>query len=191
MVDLPAVAAWRHIEARAGFEVLFSRRNGDGHLLEGHSLGVEDGAAWSVLYTLEVDAHWRTRSAFVACTSADDARDVRIVGDGEGRWTVDGVAAAVVDGCLDVDLEASACTNMLPVRRLALGVGEQAHAPAVYVRAPSLTVERLEQTYTRVGDEDGLHQYDYASPRFDFHARLSFDDRGLVHEYPGIATRIA
>jgi len=191
MVDPPAVAAWRHIEARAGFEVLFSRRKGDGHLLEGHSVGVEDGVAWSVRYWLEVDVHWKTRTAFIACTSADGVRDVRIVGDGTGRWTVDGVAAAVVDGCLDVDLEASACTNMLPVRRLALGVGERAHAPAVYVRAPSLVVERLDQTYTRVGDEDGLQQYDYASPRFDFHARLSFDDHGLVHEYPGIATRIA
>jgi uncharacterized protein len=191
MADLPAAAAWRHIEARAGFEVLFSRGTGDGHLLDGHSVGIEDGEAWSVRYAVEVDASWRTRSAYVVCTSAKGIREVRIVGDGAGGWTVDGVAAPEVAGCLDVDLEASACTNVLPVRRLALGVGERADAPAVYVRAPSLEVERLEQGYSRVGDEDDLHQYDYASPRFDFYARLVFDEQGLVVEYPGIATRIS
>ena len=190
MADLPAFAAWRHIEARAAFEVLFSRRAGEGHLLEGHSVGVEDGVAWSVRYTVEVDAEWKTRSAYVACTSTEGTRDARVVGDGDGGWTVDGVRAPDVSGCFDVDMEASACTSVLPVRRLALGEGEHADAPAVYVRAPSLAVERLEQTYTRVGDEDGLHQYDYASPRFDFYARLTFDDHGLVVEYPGIATRI-
>jgi hypothetical protein len=58
------------------------------------------------------------------------------------------------------------------------------------VRAPSLAVERLEQTYRRGGDEDGLHNYDYASPRFDFYARLRFDHHGLVVDYPGIATRM-
>src|SRR5262249_41246686 len=165
MVDVPAVAAWRHIEARAGFEVLFSRRRGDGHLLEGHTVAVEDGVAWSVHYSLEVDVHWKARTAFVACTSADGVRDVRIVGDGAGRWTVDGVAAAAVDGCLDVDLEASACTNMLPVRRLALSVGERAHAPPVYGRAPSLVVERLPQPSSLAGDPGGRQPYEAASPR--------------------------
>jgi hypothetical protein len=190
MADLPVAAAWRHVDVRDGFEVLFARRTVDGHRLEGCSTGVEDGVAWSVRYTLEVAPDWTTRSAQLVCTSAEGSREVRIEGDGAGGWTVDGAPAHEVRGCLDVDLEASACTNMLPVRRLGLGEGERADAPAVYVRAPSLAFERLEQRYTRVGDEEGLHRYEYASPRFDFYALLAFDDHGLVVEYPGIATRI-
>lgn len=40
-------------------------------------------------------------------------------------------------GCLDVDLELSALMNALPVRRMELGTGQRAAAPAVYVRARS------------------------------------------------------
>jgi hypothetical protein len=190
MADPPVTAAWRHLDARDGFEVLFARRAVDGSLLEGHSTALEDGKVWSVHYALEVDVTWKTRSAYVACSSANGTHDVRIQGDGAGGWTVDGVSAPELAGCLDVDLEASACTNALPVRRLGLDVGERADAPAVYVRAPSLAVERLEQSYVRMADEDGLRQYDYAAPRFEFQARLVFDEHGLVLDYPGIAVRM-
>jgi hypothetical protein len=109
--------------------------------------------------------------------------------DGVARWRVDGVRRPDLDGCFDVDLESSACTNLLPVRRLQLRVGEATDAPAVYVRAADLTVERLEQHYRRVED-DGPHEaYDYAAPTFDFAGRLLYDRSGLVTDYPGIASR--
>jgi hypothetical protein len=90
---------------------------------------------------------------------------------------------------LDVDLESSAMTNALPVHRIALGVGQQAAAPAAYVRSLALTVERLEQIYGRVADEDGRQWYDYSVPVFDFACRLAYDESGLVLDYPGIAVR--
>jgi hypothetical protein len=111
--------------------------------------------------------------------------------DGAGRWTVSGARAPGVDGCLDVDLEASSLTNAFPVHRLGLEVGQQADAPAAYVRALDLNVERLEQRYTRKPD-DGKHQrYDYISPAFRFEAELVYDETGLVIDYPGIAVRAA
>ena len=79
---------------------------------------------------------------------------LRAESDGAGHWRVNGVAVEELDGCLDIDLEASACTNTLPIHRLGLGVGQTADAPAVYVRAVDLAVERLEQRYARV-DSDG------------------------------------
>ena len=92
---------------------------------------------------------------------------------------------------LDVDLEASAMTNALPVRRIGLPVAARAAAPAAYVRAVSLAVERLEQTYVRAADEASWQRYDYAAPAFDFTARLVYDQAGLVLDYPGIAVRAA
>ena len=85
-----------------------------------------------------------------------------------------------------MDLEASACTNTLPVHRLALPVGKETVAAAVYVQALDLAVRRLDQTYRRLDD----HRFDYASEG-DFRAVLTYDAAGLVVDYPGIAKRFA
>ncbi len=80
--------------------------------------------------------------------------------------------APELDGCLDVDLESSVCTNKLPVHRLHLGVGQAGDVPAAYVRALDLRVERLEQRYVRAADDQKHQRYDYSAPVFDFAARL-------------------
>ena len=187
--ELPPSAAWQHEGSRSGFEVVWSGRRDEGHLLTGRTVAVQDGRPWSVDYEVLVDAAWRTRLARVTGRSAVGSRSVRLLNDGQGRWRVDGRAEPLLDGCLDVDLEASAVTNAFPVRRLGLAPGERATAPAAYVRAETLTVERLAQDYRR-RDEDGPGQsYDYAAPAFDFACLLRYDDAGLVVDYPGIAVR--
>jgi uncharacterized protein len=102
---------------------------------------------------------------------------------------VDGVPAPALRGCRDVDLESSSFTNALPVHRLRLEVGRAAEAPAVYVRALDLTVERLEQRYARIADEGSRERYEYAAPRFEYAGRLAYDAAGLLLDYPGIAER--
>jgi uncharacterized protein len=190
-VDLPASAAWRHLDARVGFEVVFLRRTPDGCRLDGHSTAVEDGEAWSVSYTVMIDTSWATRSAHIVGRSAQGTHEVRLEGDGIGGWRVDGRGAPHVNGCLDVDLEASACTNALPIHRLRLDVGDQVDSPAVYVRAPDLRVEMLEQRYVRLPNDADHSRYDYAAPEFDYRGVLVYDEFGLVVDYPGIAVRVA
>jgi hypothetical protein len=89
------------------------------------------------------------------------------------------------------DLEATACTNLLPVRRFNLGVGKPMATPAAFVRAPGLEIERLEQSYLRLasGDDDGV-RFEYRAPRFGYDDELEFAADGLITEYPGIATRV-
>lgn len=72
---------------------------------------------------------------------------------------------------------------------MGLALGGRAAAPAAYVRAAGLDVERLEQRYVRVADEGPRQRYDYAAPAFDFACRLDYDEYGLVLGYPGIAVR--
>ena len=182
-------AAWRHVDARAGFEVVFLRREADGVRVDGQVTAVEDGVPWSVRYAVTLDAVWATRSVEIAGRSEAGEQRVTLEADGAGGWLVDGAPAPHVSGCLDVDLEASAFTNTFPVNRLRLAVRERADAPAAYVRAPDLRVERLEQSYVRLPDEGARSRYDYASPAFDFRAVLAYDREGLVLDYPGIATR--
>jgi hypothetical protein len=188
--DTTLAAAWRHRDAADGFEVLFVAAGPDGgRRLTGHVAAVEDGVARAVDYEIAVDAAWRTRGARIRTRTPRGTTDITVEGDGEGRWRVDGAPAPALDGCLDVDLEASACTNAFPVRRLGLPVGGAAEAPAAYVRAPDLRVQRLEQRYQRLDDDGDRHRYAYASPAFGFEAVLSFDVLGFVVDYPGIAVR--
>jgi uncharacterized protein len=182
-----AIAAWRHVDARTGFEVLFLPSDADPLVFEGHVAAVEEGEAWSVRYTIAARPNWSAHTARVEIRSASGERQVQLDADGHGAWRVDGKPAPHLDGCLDVDLEASAFTNAFPVHRLHLEVGDEAEAPAAYVRVPDARVERLEQSYRRLDDTT----YAYAAPDLDFQATLAYDPDGLVVTYPGLATRVA
>ena len=186
---VPAAAAWHHRGARSGFEVVYFQARGDRCGIEGWTTAIEDGATWAVEYAIEVDAAWATRSAAIRGRSAGGSRTALLEADGSGHWLVDGEPAPHLDGCLDVDLEASAVTNALPVRRMGLPVA--AAAPAAYVRAVGLAVERLEQTYVRTTDEATCQRYDYTAPAFGFGARLVYDQAGLVLDYPGSPSGLA
>ena len=186
---LPVTAAWQHRDARLGFEVVYFQSVGQGYHINGCTTAVEDGQTWMVTYAIRLDETWTTRSARITGRSASGIRQVQLEADGLGRWQVDGEVASHLDGCLDVDLESSAMTNALPVHRMGLGVGTRASAPAAYVRALDLSVERLGQDYTRTADEGRSQRYDYAAPVFDFASRLAYDESGLVLDYPGIAVR--
>jgi hypothetical protein len=187
----PRRAAWQHREARNGFEVVFLERAGDEYGIEGDTAAVEGDDAWSVRYRIVLDRGWHTRSAHVTSRSGAGRYEVTLQCDEAGRWNIDGAHAPHLDGCRDVDLESSALTNAFPVHRLGLLVGEIAEAPAAYVRALDLGVERLEQRYVRLED-DGAHQrYRYTAPGFGFECDLVYDEAGLLLDYPGIATRMA
>jgi hypothetical protein len=67
---------------------------------------------------------------------------------------------------------------------MVLRVGQQATAPAAYVRAVGLTVERPEQSYLRLADEAGQQRYQYTAPVFGFACRLGYDDAGPVPQLP-------
>jgi hypothetical protein len=187
--SLPAFAAWRHCGAREGFEVVFFSPRAGGLRVEGHTAAVEDGDPFAVGYAIELDEHWRTRTATITGRSSHGARTRTLEGDGAGRWRVDGRPAPLLDGCFDVDLESSSSTNAFPVRRLRLSPGGAAEAPAAYVRALTLDVERLEQRYARIDDGSGRERYDYTARAFAVRCVLVYDHHGLVLDYPGLAVR--
>jgi hypothetical protein len=180
--DLPPYAAWRFVGSVDGFEVMYAEPG----RLRGHTSAVEGGQAYAVAYEITVDDRWHTREVRVSSDTVAGSRSLVLVSDGDGQWSVDGAPAPHLDGLIDVDLEASACTNTLPIHRLALPVGEDTAASAAYVRALDLQVHRLDQTYRRLDD----HHFDYTSEG-GFHAVLTYDASGLIVDYPGIAERFA
>jgi uncharacterized protein len=187
----PPSACWRHEGLRAGFEVAYFSVKAHTVRIDGTTTGFQDGATWVVTYSLLLDESWCTRSAHLKSRTESGMTERWLESDGRGHWFVDGTAVPELDGCLDVDLESSAMTNALPVHRLLLPVGGKAAAPAAYVRAGTIEVERLEQSYIRADDQNAFRQFDYEAPSFDFKCRLVYDNGGLVLEYPGIAVRYA
>jgi uncharacterized protein len=168
--------AFRHIGVRDGFEVAWFTPP---TLLRGGSTFVEEGAGHHIAYEITLAPDGSTSTATIR--SLDRAIALTRAGD---TWLIDGVTRPDLSECPDVDLESSAVTNSLPVARLGLAVGETARALAAWVRV-DLTVERLDQTYTRLDER----RYDYVSHHDGFRTVLEYSADGLIVDYPGIAIR--
>ena len=100
--------------------------------------------------------------------------------DAHYRWVMNGVAKHAVEGCVDLDLNFSPSTNLLPIRRLSLEVGEQADVMAAWLRFPSLDLEPLSQVYERLDE----FKYRYSSRGGAFVAELTVNKVGFVTVYP-------
>jgi len=161
----------------------------DGYRFEGQTVAVEAGEPWWVHYVIELSRSWFTRRALVSVRSSLAVRAIILESDGDGHWLIDGRRQPYLDGCVDVDLESSAVTNTFPVHRLALETGQATDAPAAFVRAVDLSVERLEQRYERLPDDGPGQRYAYLAPRFDADFVLPYDASGLITDYPGLARR--
>lgn len=191
LADLPSFATFQHAGARDGFESVFFRTretSAHGYLLEGGTTAIEDGVPWSVQYRIAVDQHWRTNRVEAYGVSPTGHHSL-LAHCRDGRWTINGTERPDLDGCVDVDFESSLVTNTLAVHRIDLDADIAQEAPAAFVRADDLRVERLEQTYHCTGRTEERLVFDYTSTTFDFAGQLVFDSSGIVTEYPGLGRR--
>jgi hypothetical protein len=83
---------------------------------------------------------------------------------------------------VDIDLGFSPSTNLLPIRRLKLAVGEEAEVRAAWLSFPSLRFELLSQMYRREAERT----YRYESGGGTFVRTLEVNAAGLVTSYPGL-----
>jgi len=170
--------------------VVFFNVDNAGYRLDGHTVATEDRHPWVVRYAITLNERWATATAQIWAWSHLGTRTVQLDTNQTGQWRVNGTIMPELEGCIDIDLESSCCTNAIPIHRLGLSVGQTANAPAVYVRALDLTVHRLEQRYRRIADESSRQRYDYEAPAFEFTSVLVYDESGLVLDYPGIGSRV-
>jgi len=147
--------------------------------LDGTAVFLHEGRICRLSYLIICDAVWQTRSAVVSGSVGDAEIDLELIVDAYHRWQVNGVAKPAVDGCIDLDLNFSPSTNLLPVRRLNLEVGARREVKAAWLRFPSFELEPLSQAYERLGD----FKYRYSS-RGGFTAELTVNKLGFVTLYP-------
>jgi hypothetical protein len=135
-----------------------------------------------VHYLINSEQNWMTQAALVRGWVGSRDIEVEITRDESGRWQLNHRDAPEVDGCSDVDLNFSPSTNLLPIRRLGLNVGEEAKVRAAWLRFPSFQLELLEQVYRRTG----ASTYRYESAGGTFVVDLQVNELGFVTKYPGL-----
>ncbi|HSK46976.1 MAG TPA: putative glycolipid-binding domain-containing protein [Coriobacteriia bacterium] len=131
-------------------------------------------------YRVELDTRWQVmRTGIVAHLGAEEFHVLLERRDGDS-WTMDGVHAAQLEGCTDVDFEFSASTNTLAIKRLGLEIGEEGHSRAVWILEPELKLDVLDQHYKRID----ANRYEYSAG--DYSTVLEVDDDDVVVHYPGL-----
>lgn len=172
---------WRRLDILGCDSVRIVRR-GEGWFLVGTALVTDAGRPCRLDYTVECDQNWHSRAARVSGWLGSDPVAISLQADGQGAWRVDGRPCPAVAGCLDVDLAFSPATNLLPIRRLGLEVGQSADVNAAWVRFPFFDVEPLPQRYTRMGPA----AFRYESNGGAFRRDLTTNSFGCVLSYPGL-----
>jgi hypothetical protein len=172
---------WRRLDP-PGHDTAVLQPGRDGWQLSGVALFADSRHPCRLEYEIACDARWSTRRCSVNGYVGSTMIHAEVVRSSSGEWTVGGEPSPSLDGCDDVDLEFSPATNLLPIRRLGLEVGATAKVRAAWIRFPDLSVEVLEQVYTRLGQD----RYLYESADGTFRRELSVDGAGFVLEYPGL-----
>jgi hypothetical protein len=151
--------------------------------LRGSAVFLHAGHACRLDYEVVCDAGWHTRSGRISGWVGDESIEIEISVDSAGRWRFNGRECLEVAGCIDLDLNFSPSTNLLPIRRLDLAIGQEAPVRAAWLRFPSFSLEPLDQLYRRMGNS----YYRYESAGGEFTAALEVDASGLITRYPGFA----
>ena len=179
-------AAWRRVDVDHGLGFVTFVLESDGGEAFGCEVVVDGATSYSVNFSVAADADWRSRSLVAEVLSTGEPRHVDLTGDGRGRWMVDGVHQPHLDGCLDVDIVSTPCTNTHAIRRLGLEVGESADIKAAWVDVPSLEVTLSNQRYSRLD----VNLYEYKSLGSGRAYNVTVDEHDVIVDYQDFAERV-
>lgn len=150
--------------------------------LSGTAVFAHDGQPCKMDYVVLCDSGWRTGSAHISGWVGKREIDLFVSVEANQRWLLNGVECSAISGCIDIDLGFSPSTNLLPIRRLSLKVGDEAQVKAAWLPFPSLEPEVLPQMYRREGERT----YRYESRGGSFVRTLEVNSSGFVTSYPGL-----
>jgi hypothetical protein len=176
---------WNKDREKVGLEhLLLTDQTADGVIL-GFD---EEHGAFRLMYQLQWQPSWQLRDARLLLTTAQGARSLHLLTDGEGHWRRgDGQALDALEGCRDIDIWPTPFTNSFPIRRTPLQIGERREYLMAWIFGLDLTVHAQPQAYTRVAERSYLFENLDGS---NFKAELPVDDDGIVLDYPELFLRV-
>jgi hypothetical protein len=175
----PNSILWRRLD-QPGHESARLFFQGDSWHLQGTAVFSCDQLPCRLDYKIVCDSRWHTRRAKVVGWMGNDEIEIAIEVDINHRWSLNERDSPAVAGCIDLDLNFSPSSNLLPIRRLGLSVGQEAEVRAAWLRFPSLTLEPLMQVYRRINETT----YRYESNGGTFVTEFSLNEAGFVTRYP-------
>ena len=183
-MDKTIIARWRDWPGNS-IEHLVLNEIEDGINADSVIISKDDGNPYAARYQIICDTEWRVRSVGVELLGED--RNIRLTGDGNGRWSGQSGDLTQLRGAVDVDITATPFTNTIPIRRLNLGKDQSADILTVYIHLPELRITTDPQRYTCL-EPGGLYRFE--SLDGDFVRDIEVDADGLVTDYPGLFRRI-
>jgi uncharacterized protein len=178
-------ARWRPEEG-TGLEHLVLRATSQGYSARSRVIGEHDGRPHAFSYEIDLDKNWRVVAFAVESV---DGRSRSYRSPSQGHWQDGrGNALPVFDGCIDIDLSFTCFTNSLPVRRMAFTKGQAREFSMLWV--PSDTLEPFVDGQRYTCREPG-RRFHYEATDGSFEAEITFDNYGLVTDYPGLFRRMA
>ena len=172
---------WRGIYLQ-GHEACRLYQVGTEWCLDGTAVFSHEDRPCRLAYGIACDANWNTLRGVVSGWVGNDNVNIEVSVDTLRHWQLNGTKKSAVSGCIDLDLNFSPSTNLLPIRRLNLEVGQHGEVTAAWLRFPSFELEPLSQVYTRIDEST----YRYSSRGGEFVRDLTVDEAGFVTNYPGL-----
>jgi uncharacterized protein len=172
---------WRRLDLPS-HEVGRLKQRDDSWELSGTAVFSHDRRPCKLDYVVICDSGWRTMSAEIRGLIGYREIDIWVSVDDQRKWFLNGAERSAVSGCIDIDFGFSPSTNLLTMRRLALGICQEAGVRAAWLPFPSLEFELLQQTYRR----EGANTYRYESGGGAFVRTLELNAVGFVTNYPGL-----
>jgi hypothetical protein len=179
---IEAIVLWRRLDME-GHDCCRLIRETGGWTIDGVSNFLDQTGPASLHYRVNCDSGWTVNEATVRGFAGTMAVDLTIDRSQSGAWQLNGKEQHLSAAILDLDLAFTPATNILPLRRMDIAIGDTKAAPAAYLPFPDVgRLETLEQSYRRITERI----YAYEAPRFGYQANLSVADSGFVLEYPGL-----
>jgi hypothetical protein len=169
-LDVPGADECRLLPTRAGWQV------------EGVAEFLHAGRPARLNYEVACDAAWRTTRGQVRGEVGGEPLRLTVRRDVAAAWVVDGQPSAGLAGLIDLDLGFTPATNLFPLRRLGLAVGQAADAEAAWLDDAVWRLRRLPQRYER----RDRSSYWYESPTAGYAGLLTVTPEGFIAEYPGL-----
>jgi hypothetical protein len=172
---------WRRLDS-PGHDAATIREGPDGAEIRGMAVFQDEAGPTALHYLVRCDAEWRTTEAIVEGWSGERPVNLRFRRDRAGDWTLNAASCPAVAGCVDLDLNFTPATNLLPLRRLNLALGQSAEVRSAWLQWPAALLRPLVQRYAHRSNAE----YDYSADlpgEARFEAVLRVDPIGWVLDY--------
>lgn len=181
-LQLPlATALWRRVDG-SGHDSCRVDRVPNGWHLHGTAVFRHERGDACLRYAVHGDDPWRSQRGRVEGWVGSQTIDIVIERTREGKWSMNGAPVPRLFGCIDLDYSFTPATNLIPVKRLTLGIGSSADAVAAWFNIEDQSLTRLSQRYER----RSALQYAYTAAEANFSAIIDVTPNGLPLRYPPV-----